>query len=487
MYRPSTPRELWAFIGAHFDLWLPWKTFTPGNSSPFAFVADAFFRTDRHLAAWANRSGLKTLTASVLAALEFGFHDGLTGRVLSGSEDQAKNLYGYWAKWCFLPLLRDRLEGDPGRLLTRIAGGDFEILAASQRRVRGGKVQRLFLDEYDEIDPVLSAAAVGMLDSREAMPARMVYTSTWHNPAGPMGQLIAEAEKKAVTLHRWNVWESIRRCPKARHQDGKGCQACPLAEPCMGMRRERGESDKTGIAAEACGLFAIEDAITQYQQWSAQQWAAEAECKRPSLTGTVYPQFDRAKHVRHNLDFSDDLPTYRAIDWGLNNFVCLWIQADKRGNTYVVDEYWAPDTRLKEHAEYIKRQDCGIRVDATYCDPAGRNRNDQTGISDVQAFRTYGIPTTYSLSSWSRELANGINLIRAALLPASGKPRLFIAGKCGKLIEALESYQLRRVNQEYVDEPVKPQACDHWVDALRYYFVNRHGGQAPIVQNVRIS
>ena len=304
---PTNNPELWAFVGAHFDLWLPWRPFTDGHSTPFAFVADAYFNSGQDLAAWANRSGLKTLCSSVIAALEYRFAEGpLHARVLSGSEDQARNLYGYWAKWCNT-LLADRLTGDPGRLLTRLNNGDMEILAASQRKVRGAKVQRLYRDEIDEIDPDVMAASVGMLDSRGGIPARTIDTSTWHKAHGPMGKLIEEADKRNIRLHRWNIWESIANCPAQRHDNGKNCESCRLGQVCLAKARETNPTAKIGIAAKAHGLCNIDDAIKQLSQWSQQQWEAEAECKRPSLEGLVYPQFDRAKHVIADLDFDENV------------------------------------------------------------------------------------------------------------------------------------------------------------------------------------
>lgn len=477
MDRPATRRQLWNFIGARLNLYLPWKSFTAGHSTPFDFVADAFFHPEWDLAAWANRSGLKTLSASVIAALDFRFSEKpLRGRVLAGSEDQAKNLYEYWQTWCW-GLLRDRLQGEPGRLLTRLDNGDFEILAASQKRVRGAKVQRLYRDEIDEIDPEIMGASVGMLASMEGLPARTIDTSTWHNPQGPMGKLVAEADKRGIKLHKWAVWESIAQCPIARHDNGKNCEACALSPVCLTKAREKNPLTKVGQAAACCGLFPIDDAIKQFRQWSLQQWEAEAECKRPSLTGLVYPQFDRAVHVMPDLDFDDYLPISRAMDFGLNDFVCLWIQADKRGTIYVVDEYWAENATVADNARHIQKVDKDTPIQATYVDPAGRSRNDQTGYSDVQVLRGMGLPCDFSMSPWSREVSNGVNLIRGHLKPAAGKPRLYIAGKCKRLIEAFESYRLRKVNNEYIDEPIKPQACDHPMDALRYYFVNRCAGQ----------
>ncbi|GAG23809.1 unnamed protein product, partial [marine sediment metagenome] len=125
----------------HFGVNLPYRPFTPGHSTPLAFLADAFFHPTADVAAWANRSGGKTLTASILAALEFLFTDNLQARVLAGSEDQATNLYEYWQNWCDGPLAA-RVCGQVQRRRTRVSGGRMEILAASQRQVRGRKIQR---------------------------------------------------------------------------------------------------------------------------------------------------------------------------------------------------------------------------------------------------------------------------------------------------------------------------------------------------------
>ncbi len=475
MNRPTTRKQLWGFIAVHFGIALPWRTFSAGHSSPFEFVADGFFRPGAELAAWANRRGGKTLAASILAALEYRFADEpLKGRVLSGSEDQAKVLYAYWRQWCDA-LLSDRVTASPGRLITRLDNGDFEILAASPKRVRGPGIQRLYWDEVDEIAQEIMDASVGTLTTLGQTPARIVATSTWHHAHGPMSELVNSREAKGFTLHKWNIWESIRRCEPDRHQHGAGCDGCRLAKPCMAKARELDRRTTVGVAAQASGLFAIDDAIKQLSQWSAQQWDAEAECRRPALDGLVYPQFDPSVHIVDGLDFDPDLPTCRAIDWGLNDFVCLWIQHDKAGRVYVVDEFCSQQATVAANAADIAALDAGVAIEASYCDPAGRNRNDQTGCSDIEVFRARGLPCTYTLAPWARQVRNGINLIRAALAPALGEPRLRISGNCKQLIRALESYRLRRVNGQYIDEPIKPQRFDHQVDALRYYYVNSQG------------
>ena len=480
--KPRTRKQLWSFIGQTLGVWLPARAVTPGHSCPFDFVADAYFNPGKDVAAWANRRGGKTLAASILAALEYRFGRGpIQGRVLAGSEDQAKALYGYWSQWCW-KLLADLLNGPPRELRTRLLNGDFEILAASEKKVRGPGIQRLYWDEVDEIDPVILAASVGTLNSLKGVPARTVTTSTWHRAHGPMGELVASAARRGIAVHKWNIWECIQACPPERHEHGRGCRDCPLGPACLGKARQVRPGAEVGIAGAARhGLLAIDDVIRQYRQWSTDQWLSEAECQRPVQSGLVYPKFDRLRHVVADLDIREDLPTYRAIDWGLNDFVCLWVQLDKHERVYVVDELWTHDTTVAHVAKVIKDRHPGVHVEATYCDPAGRNRNDQTGYSDVGVFKDCGIPCSYSHSRAMCEVHNGINMIRGALDPAVGPPRLKIAGRCEGLIRAFESYRCRAENGQYVDDPVKPQPCDHPMDALRYYFVNRHnavgGGQ----------
>ncbi|MCE5277186.1 MAG: hypothetical protein ABFD92_16785 [Planctomycetaceae bacterium] len=474
MDRPTTQQQLWGFIAHHFGLKLPWKSFTAGHSNPFAFVADAYFNPGQDLAAWANRSGIKTLSASVVAALDFRFNTGLLGRVLSGSQDQANNLYGYWAAWC-RGVLADVLQGEPTITRTAVNGGSFAVLAASQKRVRGPKIQRLFNDELDEMDPELLEASVGMMAGRPDTPSRTIYDSTWHRPAGPMGKLIDGCPANGVRLHRWNIWEALANCPPDRHQNGRGCAICPLGDCCVEKARQfHQDNDRNvGIAAECCGLLTIEDAVKFRQRMSARMWDAEILCKRPSSEGLVWPEFDPQVHACPRPPA--DLKIYRSIDWGHGVFVCLWIGQDKDGAAYVLDTYQAEAGTIHEHARYIQSHAIKSVVE-TYCDPAGRNRSDQTGKSNVDVFaQQYAIRCTYTLAPAMREVRNGIEMVRGLLAPASGPPRLMFVPSANNaaFVRAMQSYHNRKVNNIWLDEPADPQEFEHIPDALRYFVVNR--------------
>jgi len=492
VHRPTNDKELWAYITAHFNVRLPHRAYTIGHSSPFGFIADAFFNPADDIAGWACRSGGKTLGASILARLEFIFADGLNARVLSGSQDQAKNLYEYWANWCHT-IRPDQLNGPVNMLKTPIAGGKMAILPASQKAVRGPKLHRLYEDEVDEIDTELIDAAAGMVASREGKPGRTIYTSTWHRVTGSMGRLVDGCPGNGVRLHRWNIWEAIGECPEERHEHGRGCQQCPLGRDCLRGRDEfaqstagdvsrsesgEGASRRVGIAAEPFGIFDVADAIKIVQRVSRETWEAEYLCNRPSPQGLVYSAFDPQRHVIDKAP--DGLTIYRAIDWGYNSFVCLWIGVDKSDTAYLLDTYLASTARVADNAEYINNHKIQSAI-ATYCDPAGRNKNDQTGRSDIDEFRRHGIHCDYRVDRQSTEVTNGIRLVRNAWNPASGKPRLYIVRNDNNraAVRAFQSYVNRKVNGEYIDEPVKPQDNDHIPDALRYFYTNRM--QAPAV------
>lgn len=485
MQKPRTNQELWGFIYAHFGIALPYRAYTPGHSSPFGFIADGFFNPGKDIAGWACRSGGKTLGSSILARLEFLFSVGLQGRVLSGSADQAKNLYGYWNKWVST-IYPQQLHGAPLIAKTKINGGKLEILTASQKSVRGPKVQRLYIDELDEVDAELVEAASGMLATRPGKPARTIYTSTWHRVGGSMGKLMDTIPGNGVTRHLWNIWECISQCGEERHEYGRNCGECPLGTDCLAARSQRirtvGRGDNgtprdaqpVGIAAERHGIFAVEDAIKRYRTLSRATIDAEYLCKRPSPDGMVYPAFDPHKHCVDKAP--ERLDVYRTIDWGYRTFVCLWIAKGKGVDApvWLLDTYKAEDGTLKQHADYINTHPIK-NIKATFCDPAGRQHNDQTGRTNMAEMGGYlGVRIRCRVDRRSTDVANGIKLVTNYIDPASGPPKFHIVDTPANraTVKALQSYENMKVNGIYIDKVKDPQEFEHIPDALRYFFIN---------------
>src|SRR5205809_6116 len=119
-------------------------------------------------------------------------------------------------------------------------------------------------------------------------------------------------------------------------------------------------------------------------------------CKRPNVSGSVFPGFDPGIHVREEIpnlkceisnckseisnfksEISDSAPELSlAVDFGFAApFVCLWIRTFGDGRTHVIDEYLQPGVQMETHIEQIKRRRHGAVVRLA-CDPAGAGRND---------------------------------------------------------------------------------------------------------------
>ena len=152
----------------------------------------------------------------------------------------------------------------------------------------------------------------------------------------------------------------------------------------------------------------------------------------------------------------------------------------------ILEERWA-----KECAALCQR--LGVVIRHAYCDPAGRARNAQTGISSVDTVRrVFGEERVMSgdllwpSSAVERSVASGIEALSSRLRSASGVRRLFIERRL-TAPGRLRGYPRGVVGihgslSGYVwpsapgkDEPLKDGVHDHFVDALRYGIVCKHG------------
>ena len=409
---------------------------------------------NRDVIVWANRGGGKTQLGAIASLLECIFLADCRVRILGGSEEQSQRMYEY---------LTEAIEHGYGSFLEgRIAskgcrfvnGADVQVLAQSDRSVRGQHVQRLRCDEVDLFDPDVWQAAQFVTQSRGGITARLEAFSTMHRPYGLMQELIQSAAKNQMRVFRWCLWEVIERC------EDRNCSQCVLWSDCHGRARD------------AEGYYRIDDAIAQKRRSSESSWQAEMLCRVPNRQDIVFTEFLPAVHVRE-IHYNANLPLYRTIDFGFSNpLACLFLQVDEAENVYVLDEHLKSRTTLTEHARLI-RQQYPYPVEMTYCDPAGRQQNEITGTSAITELRALGIPT----QSRPSHILDGIELIRCFLAPALGKAKLLLSSKCEHLIRAFQGLHYERLGSGggLSELPEKDGVHDHVIDALRYFFVNRFG------------
>ena len=459
--RPRTRKELASYVKAFLGLRIPDQSLCEGHDSPMDYLEYALLDVEggqgsyvnRDCVVWANRGGGKTQLGAIASLLECWFLPGCQVRILGGSEEQSQRMYEYLRG----ALLRGFEEQVVGQVTARgcgfANGAAVQVLAQSHRSVRGHHVQRLRCDEVDMFDREVWQAAQFVTQSKDEVAARLEVFSTMHRPYGLMNDILREARQGGRRIFKWCLWEVIERC------GGRNCTRCALWSDCGGR------------AKNGRGYYRIEDAIAQKQRSSEQAWKSEMLCERPNLSDAVFAEFDAKVHVRE-IAADRNLPTYRAIDFGFSNpLVCLFIQVDGEGRVLVFDEYLKSRTTLAEHVRLIKEH-WGGAVEATYCDPAGRARNEITGTSAVTELAALGVETC----SRQSKINDGVELVRRFLAPAAGGTRLLVSPRCENLIRAFGGLHYQREAGGGLSEvPHKDGVHDHPIDALRYFFVNHFG------------
>lgn len=470
---PRGDDELHDWVRTRLGLTVPRRAVCPGHDAPFDYLRCAWAEPAPDLVVWAPRGGGKTRLAAAATLLDLLYRPGIQVRILAGSLEQSSRMWEHlWPD--VQRLAGDLLEPGPsgrqrwGRV--RLAtGSEARVVAASQRAVRGLRVQRLRCDEVDVFDPAVWEAAQMVTRSAPGLRASVEAISTMQKIGGLMERVVEKAAAAAaeaatagasaapsVRILKWCLMEVLERCP-----DDRSCPACPLLEECGGAAKRR-------PAGEA-GFLAIDDAIAIKRRISREAWEAEMLCRRPGGRDAVFPNFDERLHVGEDAGDPGPGVGWLAIDFGYHApFACLWVHDGEDGVTRVLDEYLQDRRTLEEHLDELARRPWrGFQRIA--CDPAGNGRNDQTALSNVEVLRRRG----YVVRTRSSRIVEGLEAIRAALRPAHGRPTLRIHPRCRRLIRALRAYRYGPGSGEV---PLKDGVHDHPVDALRYYFVNRRAG-----------
>jgi len=456
--RAGLARAARELLGVKF----PDRKMCPHHDTPMDYL-EASFLGQEDLLVWANRGGGKTMIAAAATLFDAIFRSPVKIRVLGGSFDQSDRLAEYIREFV---MRRSELLAGPVRKdkITFEGGSEIRMLAQSQRAVRGQHVQKIRCDEVDLFDSDVWQAVQFATKSTKKARGSIEVLSTLHRQGGLMHRLVQDAQHRknqppqdgaaqpaGYRLITWCLWEIIEKCPPERQ-----CSDCLLAEDCR------------GIARNAEGFFSIDDAITIKARSGRAAWEAEMLCRGPQRQWLVFDEFDPGVHVR-NVDYCADWPMYRAIDFGYSApLVCLWIQVTPAGNVHVIDEYVRTRLPIAKHAAEIRRRDCGP-VQMTFVDPAGKQKESTSGAACTELLAAEGIACSFRAST----INEGLELIRAALTPAVGEPKLYINPRCRVLIESFNNYHYPSPESSAdQDVPVK-DGPDHAVDALRYFFVNR--------------
>ena len=453
--RPAKRRDLRRMARDVLGLVVPDTPVCEGHDTPMDYLWHACHPRGDSALVWACRGGSKTMLAAAATVIESVFTPGLATCILGGSLAQSSYMYDYVRAFLQRPEMAPLAAKVTSSRAALANGSTVEILAQSDRAIRGVHVPRLRLDEVEEFRDDLFQAALFLPTSSGGAGARIEMLSTMHRAYGLMSELVDDHERRGLRLFRWCLWEIIERC------SNRDCSACPLFADCGGK------------AKRANGYYPIDDAIARRKIVSDEAWQSEMLCKRPSRDGLFYKAFDESVHVpREAIGFDPGLETYRSFDWGVNGpTVCLWIQVDGDGRARVIDELFQSGLAVSDMARGVAAYEemRGYRnVLRSYCDPSGP--------SYMLEFGKEGIPCQGRREDGGRVNVRfeGFETVRRFLkLDAFGKPKLLVSPRCVNVRREFRTYRYpeTRLGMNPSEEPAKVD--DHAMDALRYFFTSR--------------
>jgi hypothetical protein len=139
-------------------------------------------------------------------------------------------------------------------------------------------------------------------------------------------------------------------------------------------------------------------------------------------------------------------------------------EANAQSQLEIIAEHSGSGVTFERHMQAIEASALG-RVTWVGVDPAGGQRNDQTGLSNIDVLRRRG----YRVRAARVATEAGIEAVRRRL----DRGTLVVSSRCTGLLRAMREYHFD-VRRSERDEPVK-DGPDHWCDALRYLVQNLDG------------
>lgn len=205
--------------------------------------------------------------------------------------------------------------------------------------------------------------------------------------------------------------------------------------------------------------------------------AAHRDGNWDALAGQYFAEFREDTHTIEPFSIPQEWRRYRAFDYGLDCFACLWIAVDFAGRSYVYRE--AAESRLivsQAAALAIGSTPAYERIEYTIAPPDMWSTLKDTGKTMAEIFTENGLGLVKGNNS---RVQGWLNVKEMLKLMGDGKPGLLIFKDCRGLIDDLQALQSSDKNPS--DVATEPHEITHRPDALRYYCQSRF--MAPEIQS----
>ena len=191
-----------------------------------------------------------------------------------------------------------------------------------------------------------------------------------------------------------------------------------------------------------------------------------------AMSGTFFPEVSARTHqIPDFWRVPAEWRKYRAFDYGLDMFACLWIAVGYDGRSYVYREVQRPGLIVSQASSLMQSLTLpGEQISATIAPPDMWSRQKDSGKTMAELFAENGI----GLLRASNDRVQGWMALKELLKPMEGpedRPGLLICQGCGGLMANLQ--QIQHSEKDPDDCAVEPHDITHICDALRYYAVTR--------------
>lgn len=193
-----------------------------------------------------------------------------------------------------------------------------------------------------------------------------------------------------------------------------------------------------------------------------------------ALSGAFFPEFRRETHVVPPFRPPAGWRKYRAFDYGLDRFACIWAAVDEAGRVHIYREVQESNLIVSDAAALMRAMTPPEeQIVCTMAPPDMWNRQKDTGKSMAALFAENGVDLLRASGSRVQGWAALKELLRSGLT---------VTEDCRGLIRNLSAIQHDEKNPS--DCAVNPHDITHICDALRYFAVTRTLVPEPVEDTV---
>lgn len=184
-----------------------------------------------------------------------------------------------------------------------------------------------------------------------------------------------------------------------------------------------------------------------------------------ALAGVYFEEFTEGIHTCNPFPIPGDWARYRAFDYGLDMFFCLWIAVDPGGRCYIYRTFSQPSLVVSDAARVqLEKTGPGEVIYMTIAPPDMWSRQRETGKTQAAMFAENGVPLYRADNSRKQGWAALKELFK---IREDGKPGLIIFNTCQELIECTKC--LMHDTKDPNDVAKNPHEITHGPDAMRYF------------------